>query len=68
VPGPQFFETRMGRTFYEATMPALVDQITRLNDNIEKIIEKQNPLTPDQEIRLMESLKKTAENMKGKKK
>lgn len=64
--GPQFFETMMGRQFYEVTMPRLVDQIIRLNNNLEKIIEKQNPLTPEQEKRLMESLKKTSENMKGK--
>ena len=30
--GPQFFETRMGRQYYEVTMPELVRQLQRLND------------------------------------
>jgi hypothetical protein len=29
---PQFFETRMGRQYYEATLPELVRQLHRLND------------------------------------
>jgi uncharacterized alpha-E superfamily protein len=33
----EFFQTVMGRQFYDGTMPALVTQIKRLNDNIEKI-------------------------------
>lgn len=28
--GPQFFQTPMGRTFYEGTMPRLVEALTRL--------------------------------------
>jgi hypothetical protein len=30
--GPQFFETRMGRQYYEVTLPELVREIHRLND------------------------------------
>jgi hypothetical protein len=30
--GPQFFETRMGRQYYEVTLPELVRQLHRLND------------------------------------
>lgn len=30
--GPQFYETRAGRTYYEVTLPNLVQQISRLND------------------------------------
>ena len=30
--GPQFFETRMGRQYYEVTLPELVRQLNRLND------------------------------------
>jgi len=32
-----FFRTGMGHKFYEGTMPELVRQLTRLNDNLEKI-------------------------------
>lgn len=35
---PEFHLTSMGRTFYEYTMPALVKQLQRLNDNIEKML------------------------------
>jgi len=34
---PQFFETMMGRKFYEGVMPELVRQMKRLNDNLEKV-------------------------------
>jgi hypothetical protein len=33
-----FYRTVMGHRFYEGTMPALVEQLKRLNDNLEKII------------------------------
>lgn len=33
----QFFQTRMGRQFYEATMPELVKQLQRLNELLERI-------------------------------
>lgn len=29
---PQFFETRIGRQYYEVTLPELVRQLHRLND------------------------------------
>ncbi len=31
---PQFYQTRMGRIFYEATMPELVKQLQCLNDRL----------------------------------
>jgi hypothetical protein len=31
-----FYRTGMGHKFYEGTMPALVEQLKRLNDNMEK--------------------------------
>jgi hypothetical protein len=34
--GPDFFQTGMGRTFYEGTMPALVRELRKLNENLEK--------------------------------
>lgn len=37
-----FFQTRMGRIFYEATMPQLVKELSRLNSNIEKVVEARN--------------------------
>jgi len=39
--GPRFFQTGMGRTFYEGTMPKLVKQLKRLNDNLESKSPKQ---------------------------
>jgi len=35
----QFFQTRMGRTFYEHTMPELVREIKKLNELLQKLIE-----------------------------
>jgi hypothetical protein len=34
MPGPEFFQTVMGRHFYEGTMPALVRAIEALNKNL----------------------------------
>jgi len=34
--GPEFFQTRMGQVFYEGTMPALVRELKKLNENLEK--------------------------------
>lgn len=39
--GLQFFQTIMGKAFYEGTMPALVREIRRLNDNLEVLIKLQ---------------------------
>ncbi|WP_404364336.1 hypothetical protein ACIHQR_29885 [Corallococcus coralloides] len=36
--GPAFFQTHMGQRFYEGTMPQLVRQLTRLNDNLERLV------------------------------
>ena len=35
----QFYQTRMGRQFYEVTVPELVRQITRLNDLLALAVE-----------------------------
>ena len=32
--GPEFFQTGMGRTYYEHTMPMLVKQLAELNQNL----------------------------------
>ncbi|ADO70356.1 MULTISPECIES: hypothetical protein [Cystobacterineae] len=36
--GPAFFQTHMGQRFYEGTMPALVRELKRLNDNMERLV------------------------------
>jgi len=36
----EFFQSRMGHTFFESTMPSLVRQLERLNKNLEKSLEK----------------------------
>jgi hypothetical protein len=33
-----FHQTRMGHTFYEATVPALVRELARLNTNLERLL------------------------------
>jgi len=34
--GPQFFETRMGRKFYEHDVPELIQVLNRIADLLEK--------------------------------
>lgn len=36
--GDDFFRTRMGQRFFEATMPKIADQIERLNANLEALL------------------------------
>ena len=38
--GIPFHNTRMGHTFFEHTMPELVRQLTRLNDLLERLLQK----------------------------
>ena len=45
--GPKFFETRMGQTFYEGTMPRLVRELQRLNDNLERLLPDNEPKTEE---------------------
>jgi len=35
-----FYQTAMGRDFYERTMPALVRELARLNALLEKLVER----------------------------
>lgn len=35
-----FHCTRLGQRFYESTMPELVRQLTRLNDLLERVVER----------------------------
>lgn len=36
--GIPFFKTAMGRDFYDHNVPAMLKQLTRLNDNLERLI------------------------------
>ncbi len=36
-----FFKTRMGHRFYEHTMPELVKQLERLNDILDRLVDRQ---------------------------
>lgn len=36
----EFFRTPMGHRFYEGTMPGLVRELKRLNDNIERMLKQ----------------------------
>ena len=35
-----FYSTRMGHRFFESTMPALVKQLERLNELMERLVER----------------------------
>ena len=35
---PEFFETRMGQKFYEATMPTIAAELKRLCDLLERLV------------------------------
>jgi hypothetical protein len=39
----QFFQTAMGRTFFEYTMPELVRELKKLNANLEKLNQQNEP-------------------------
>jgi hypothetical protein len=36
--GPEFFRTAMGRRFFEATMPAIADELARLNTTMAALV------------------------------
>ena len=38
-----FYKTKMGYRFYESTMPALVKQLERLNELLERLVERTDP-------------------------
>ena len=44
-----FYKTRMGHKFYDATMPKLVEQLTRMNDLLERLIQQQRQEGQDEE-------------------
>ena len=38
-----FYRTQMGHRFYEATMPSLVRELARLNENLERLLAVVDP-------------------------
>ena len=50
--GPEFFQTQMGQLFYQKTMPDISQQLTKLNTNLETLIELfRQGLESDKEIK-----------------
>ena len=45
----EFFQTRMGRQFYEQTVPDLVRQIENLNELLERLVASQEQRPRDQD-------------------
>ena len=41
-----FYRTIMGQRFYEATMPSLVRELSRLNTNVERLVAAVERLAP----------------------
>ena len=41
------YMTRMGRRFYEHTVPALVEQLARLNERLDRLVALQERCEPD---------------------
>lgn len=52
--GTEFFQTRMGARFYEVTMPAIADELKRLNGNLVALVAE-----------LRETNRHTAEALRG---
>ena len=48
--GIEFFQTMMGKQFFDGTMPSLVRQLKRLNDNLEKLIDIEKAKTSVVEV------------------
>ena len=43
----EFFRTQMGHRFYESTMPSLVRELARLNENLERLAKLLERPAPD---------------------
>ncbi|ATB46001.1 hypothetical protein [Corallococcus macrosporus] len=61
--GPSFFQTHMGQRFYESTMPQLVRELTRLNDNVERLVAVAEQLAKQKEARSVEPAPTTTEGV-----
>jgi ElaB/YqjD/DUF883 family membrane-anchored ribosome-binding protein len=52
-----FHHTAMGRDFFDRNIPMLVRQLTRLNDNLEKLIkQKADTLDEKEEVHLRDTI------------
>jgi hypothetical protein len=54
--GPEFFQTHMGQRFFQSTVPALVQQLEKLNEQLER------QTRPEIAARWKRALEKIAEN------
>ena len=45
----EFYQTRMGKTFFDHTMPTIAKELARLNDLLERIAAALETKTPNQE-------------------
>jgi len=50
VPGPEFFETRMGKEFYMRDIPEIRKQLKRIANALENLHNDTRAFTPDLEI------------------
>jgi hypothetical protein len=46
---PEFFQTAMGRTFYDHTLPTIAKELARLNDLLGRIAVALEAKTPNHE-------------------
>lgn len=44
MPGPEFFQTRMGAVFFESTMPEIARQLKRIADALEALVPKDHTI------------------------
>ncbi|CAM4543445.1 hypothetical protein [Myxococcus xanthus] len=63
--GPAFFQTYMGQRFYETTMPQLVRQLGRLNDNLERLVTVAEQLAGQKQSTSAEPVQPTPGNSEG---
>ncbi|RKH35630.1 hypothetical protein D7Y13_07705 [Corallococcus praedator] len=54
--GPAFFQTHMGQRFYEGTMPQLIRELTRLNNNLERLVAVAEQLSGPKQSSSVESV------------
>ena len=50
--GPQFFETRMGQTFYQGTMPRIARSLEKIANVMETKLDKSNKKIPKDKLLL----------------
>ncbi|WP_426747388.1 hypothetical protein VZQ01_07930 [Myxococcus faecalis] len=63
--GPSFFQTYMGQRFYESTMPGLVRELKRLNDNMERLVAVAEQLAGKTQSSSVEPREPTPEDSEG---